>query len=212
MSDRDKQKSEEKSKENDDFDFKVENVVGTITLEIEEKIDLLKLARKHSEAEYNPERFPGIITRIPEPRATFLIFNSGKIVVTGLKQVDSADKAVEIIVKKIKNAGIKVENPELKIQNIVASANLHANIDLNRAAIMMDYAMYEPEVFPGLIYRMQDPKAVFLIFSSGKVICTGIKEPERAKVACKKLDGVIEDLELTFDVNAEPNYEPITFI
>ena len=180
------EKEKEKEKENEieeyDFeanlDYKIENVVGTVDLVITEKIDLNKIARKHADVEYNPERFPGLVMRIKDPKATFLIFSTGKMVVTGLRRADQAERAVEKVIKKITKAGIKVSDPKITIQNIVASGDLHTNIDLNMAAIIMEYVMYEPEVFPGLIYRMQDPKTVFLIFSTGRVVCTGAKNKE----------------------------------
>ena len=133
------------------LDYKIENVVATVVVEITEKIDLKQIARKHAEVEYNPERFPGLVMRIEKPRATILIFSTGKMVVTGLRKAAEAPKVVEKVVKNIRKAGIKVTNPVITIQNIVASGDLHTNIDLNMAAIVMEYAMYEPEVFPGLI-------------------------------------------------------------
>ena len=151
-------------------DYKIENVVATVVMEITEKIDLNILAKKYVNAEYNPERFPGLVMRITEPKATFLIFSTGKMVVTGLRKAEEASPGVEKVIKKIKKAGIKVANPVITIQNIVASGDLHTQIDLNMAAIIMEFAMYEPEVFPGLIYRMQVPKTVFLIFSTGRIV------------------------------------------
>ncbi len=146
------------------LDYKIENVVGTVVVEITEKVDLNLIARKLPDVEYNPERFPGLVMRIEKPRATILIFSTGKMVVTGLRKASESGKVVQKVIRNIKKAGIDVKNPVVTIQNIVASGDLHTNIDLNMAAIVMEYAMYEPEVFPGLIYRMQDPKTVFLIF------------------------------------------------
>ena len=80
---------------------------------------------------------------------------------------------MDTVIKRIKKAKIDVSNPIITIHNIVASGDLHTPIDLNMVAVVMDNAMYEPEVFPGLIYRMQDPKTVFLIFSTGRIVCTG---------------------------------------
>ncbi|MHA1104698.1 MAG: hypothetical protein ACTSPN_03135 [Promethearchaeota archaeon] len=121
----------------DDFDlkldYKIENVVATVIMEISEKIDLTKIARKFEDAEYNPERFPGLVMRISDPKATFLIFSTGKMVITGLRRADEASPGVEKIVKSIKKAGINVSNPEITIQNIVASGDLHTFIDLNLA-------------------------------------------------------------------------------
>ena len=211
-----KDKKEEVKDEDYDLesnlDYKIENVVATVVVEITEKIDLNQIARKHAEVEYNPERFPGLVMRIEKPRATILIFSTGKMVVTGLRKAAEAPRVVEKVVKNIRKAGIKVTNPVITIQNIVASGDLHTNIDLNMAAIVMEYAMYEPEVFPGLIYRMQDPKTVFLIFSTGRIVCTGAKKKEIVRDAVLKLNHQVRELGVAKKDNAESEYEDITFI
>lgn len=210
-----KEKEEEKEGEydyNTDLDYKIENVVATVVVEITEKIDLNQIARRHAEVEYNPERFPGLVMRIEKPRATILIFSTGKMVVTGLRHASEADRVVDKVVKNIKKAGIKVSNPEITIQNIVASGDLHTNIDLNMAAIVMEYAMYEPEVFPGLIYRMQEPKTVFLIFSTGRIVCTGAKKKEIVREAVLKLNKQVRELGVAKKDMADSEYQDITFI
>ncbi|TFG25729.1 MAG: TATA-box-binding protein [Promethearchaeota archaeon] len=203
---------EDESASEDGLDYKIENVVATVTVEITEKIDLNQIARKHAEVEYNPERFPGLVMRIEKPRATILIFSTGKMVVTGLRKASEAERVVDKVVKNIRKAGIKLSNPEITIQNIVASGDLHTNIDLNMAAIVMEYAMYEPEVFPGLIYRMQEPKTVFLIFSTGRIVCTGAKQKEIVRDAVKKLNQQVRDLGVAKKELIDSDYQDITFI
>jgi len=196
-----------------ELDYKIENVVATVNVEITEKMDLNQIARKHGDAEYNPERFPGLVMRIQDPKATFLIFSTGKMVVTGLRRADEAARGVEKAIKNIKKAGIKVANPEITIQNIVASGDLHTNIDLNMAAIVMENVMYEPEVFPGLIYRMKEPKTVFLIFSTGKIVCTGAKNSEVVKDAVLNLNRVVREMGINKDSGElDSEYEDISFI
>ena len=199
-------------KEEESPTWAIQNVVGTVTVEITDKIDLNQIARKYPDVEYNPERFPGLVMRIEKPRATILIFSTGKMVVTGLRKASEADKVVEKVVKNIKGAGIKVSNPEITIQNIVASGDLHMNIDLNMAAIVMEQSMYEPEVFPGLIYRMQDPKTVFLIFSTGRIVCTGAKDKDVVREAVLKLNKEIKELGVELKEVGESDYQDITFI
>jgi len=195
-----------------DIDYKIENVVATINVEITEKINLIQIASKLADVEYNPERFPGLVMRIQNPRATFLIFSTGKMVVTGLRKALEAENAVSQVVKKIQQTGVMIANPDITIQNIVASGDLHTNIDLNKAAIVMEYAMYEPEVFPGLIYRLQDPKTVFLIFSTGKIVCTGAKNKEIVKEAVKKLNQQIVEFGVARDDLTEVEFQDLTFI
>ena len=203
---------EEEEEDEEGLDYKIENVVATVVVEITEKIDLNQIARKHADVEYNPERFPGLVMRIEKPKATILIFSTGKMVVTGLRKASEAERVVDKVVKNIRKAGIKVSNPEITIQNIVASGDLHTNIDLNMAAIVMEYAMYEPEVFPGLIYRMQDPKTVFLIFSTGRIVCTGAKRKEIVKEAVKKLNLQVRELGVAKKELGDTDYQDITFI
>ncbi len=175
------------------LDYKIENVVATVTLDIKMKIDLNIIARKYADVEYNPERFPGLVMRIEKPKATILIFSTGKMVVTGMRKASEAKIVVNNVIQRIKKAKIEVSNPKITVQNIVASGNLHTPIDLNMAAVVMENAMYEPEVFPGLIYRMQDPKTVFLIFSTGRIVCTGGKNKEIVAAAVKKLKQEVQE-------------------
>ncbi|MFX0071796.1 MAG: TATA-box-binding protein [Candidatus Hermodarchaeota archaeon] len=206
---------EEKEIEEDDFDgeldYKIENVVATVEVEITEKIDLNQIVRKHENSEYNPERFPGLVMRITDPKSTFLIFSTGKMVITGLRKADEAKPSLDKVIKKMKKAGVQVSNPVITIQNIVASGDLHTNIDLNMAAIVMEYAMYEPEVFPGLIYRMQDPRTVFLIFSTGRIVCTGAKNKEVVREAVLKLNKQVRELDVARENLSDSDYDELEF-
>jgi len=180
-------------------DWTVENVVGTVVLPLEpgEKIDLNQVARKFSECEYNPERFPGLVMRIAVPKATVLVFSTGKMVVTGMRDASEAGAVVATVIDNLIKAKVTITTePEITIQNIVASGDLHVPIDLNEASVIMENAMYEPEVFPGLIYRMQEPKTVFLIFSTGRIVCTGAKTKEIVGEAVEKLVEEIKRLDL----------------
>jgi transcription initiation factor TFIID TATA-box-binding protein len=194
------------------LDYKINNVVATVKLELSERLDLLTITRKVPESEYNPERFPGLILRIEEPKASFLIFTTGSMVITGLKNVLLVEKAVKIVFKMLKKFGFKLPKPQIKVENLVASGDLHTTIDLNKAVIFMESVMYEPEVFPGLIYHMKDPRAVFLIFSTGKIVCTGVKNEESVKAAIIKLNQEIYELKLTFESHFEEESQEIYFL
>ncbi|MEM4810561.1 MAG: TATA-box-binding protein [Thermofilum sp.] len=138
--------------------------------------------------------FPGLVLRLIRPKTATLIFSSGKMVCTGAKSEAEVYKAVKSIVKLLKQYGIDIRNePIIEIQNIVASANLRASVDLEKAAFMLENAMYEPEQFPGLIYRMREPKVVLLIFSSGKVVCTGAKKEEEVREAVMKVYNTLKE-------------------
>ncbi|MFX0138448.1 MAG: TATA-box-binding protein [Candidatus Hodarchaeota archaeon] len=193
------------------LDYKVNNIVATVKIDLTGKLDLGKIARKLHDAEYHPERFPGVIFRQDNPRATFLIFSTGKMVVTGLEFVQDAEKAVSKLLKKIKKLGIKSSDPEIAIQNIVANGDLHRLINLNKAVLLMEFVMYEPEVFPGLIYNMKDPRAVFLLFSTGKFVCTGVKKEKILQRAILKLKREINDMDVASEKVIKEEFE-LTFL
>jgi transcription initiation factor TFIID TATA-box-binding protein len=180
-----------------DFKIKIENVVAST--QIGENIDLNKIAREIKDADYKPKQFPGLVLRTKEPKAAALIFRSGKVVCTGSKSVEDARRAVKQIVKIVGSLGIPViEEPEVKVQNIVASADLGSDLNLNAIAVGLglENIEYEPEQFPGLVYRLRDPRVVVLIFGSGKMVVTGGKNPEDARRAVEKIAEELEALGL----------------
>jgi len=175
----------------------IENVVASATLN--QKVDLNAVVKSYPGVEYRPEQFPGLVFRLKRPKTATLIFNSGKMVCTGAKSEKEARRAVMKVIKELKKGGIIIiSKPELKIQNIVASASLGGLIDLEKAAYTLGKTMYEPEQFPGLIYRMDEPKVVILLFASGKLVCTGAKKEQDVYDAVYKLHGILEDQTLIF--------------
>ncbi len=180
-----------------DFKIKIENVVAST--QIGENIDLNKIAREIPDADYKPKQFPGLVLRTKEPKAAALIFRSGKVVCTGSKSVEDARRAVKQIVKIVGSLGIPViDEPEVKVQNIVASADLGTDLNLNAIAIGLglENVEYEPEQFPGLVYRLKDPRVVVLIFGSGKMVVTGGKTPDDAGKAVERIAEELESLGL----------------
>lgn len=177
--------------------IKIENVVASATLN--QRVDLNAVVRGYPGVEYRPEQFPGLVFRLKKPKTATLIFNSGKMVCTGAKSEKEAKRAVLKVVRELKKSGIVIiGKPELKIQNIVASANLGGLIDLEKSAYALGKTMYEPEQFPGLIYRMDDPKVVILLFASGKLVCTGAKKESEVYEAVKKLHKRLEEENLIY--------------
>jgi transcription initiation factor TFIID TATA-box-binding protein len=175
----------------------IENVVASATLK--QRVDLNAVVKGYPGVEYRPEQFPGLVFRLKRPKTATLIFNSGKMVCTGAKSEKEARRAVMKVIKELKTSGIIIiSKPELKIQNIVASAGLGGTIDLEKSAYDLGRTMYEPEQFPGLIYRMDDPKVVILLFASGKLVCTGAKREDDVYIAVYKLHQRLEDKKLIF--------------
>jgi transcription initiation factor TFIID TATA-box-binding protein len=121
------------------------------------------------------------------------------MVCTGAKSEKLARSAIMKVVRELKKNGIIVlGKPVIIIQNIVASANLQNKVDLELTADLLDNVMYEPEQFPGLIYRMQDPKTVLLVFTSGKIVCTGGKSEEFVHESVKKLYDILDEHEVFY--------------
>ncbi len=180
-----------------DLSISIENVVASASLD--QKIDLLAIMKVFRNVEYRPKQFPGLVFRLKRPKTATLIFGSGKMVCTGAKSEKMAKRAVNKVVRELKNNGIIIlGKPKIVIQNIVASANLHGKIDLETAADIMENVMYEPEQFPGLIYRMGEPKVVMLLFASGKLVCTGAKHEDMVKEAVEKLHEILQDYDLIY--------------
>lgn len=175
----------------------IENVVASATLN--QKVDLNAVVKGYPGVEYHPEQFPGLVFRIKRPKTATLIFNSGKMVCTGAKSEKEARRAVMKVVKELKKGGIIIiSKPELKIQNMVASAALGGMVDFEKAAYTLGHSIYEPEQFPGLIYRMVEPKVVILLFASGKLVCTGAKKEQDVYDSVEKLHSLLEELGLIF--------------
>ena len=175
----------------------IENVVASATLK--QTIDLNSVVKAFPGVEYKPEDFPGLVFRMKNPKTATLIFGSGKMVCTGAKSERQSKKAVRKVVQELRNNGILIlSKAEIKIQNIVASASLGGKIDLEKSAYTLGRTMYEPEQFPGLIYRMDEPKVVILLFASGKLVCTGAKKEEMVYDAVNKLHYRLEEDELIY--------------
>jgi len=155
--------------------IRIENVVASISVDAE--IDLDKLAASLPSAEYEPEQFPGLVLRLEDPKSAILVFSSGKMVCTGAKAPKFIKIAIDKTIKLIRSTGQKIRGPPIiTIQNIVASSDLCVELNLDKIAFALQNAEFEPEQFPGLVFRVEDPKVVFLLFRSGKIVCTGAKK------------------------------------
>lgn len=164
----------------------VVNIV--VSTGLEHDVPLEKMAATLSNTEYNPEQFPGLVMRIREPKTSALIFSSGNIVCTGARSLDKVDESIQKIIESLKKIGIEIKiKPKINVQNIVASGNIGMDLNLNTLAMKLDNTEYEPEQFPGLVYKLMEAKATFLLFSNGKIVCTGTKSEEMVHKAVDML-------------------------
>ncbi|ERG98778.1 MAG: TATA-box binding protein (TBP), component of TFIID and TFIIIB [Haloquadratum sp. J07HQX50] len=162
----------------------IENVVASTG--IGQELDLQSVAMDLKGADYDPEQFPGLVYRTQDPKSAALIFRSGKIVCTGAKSPVDVRESIHIVFEKLRALQIPVaDEPEITVQNIVTSADLGESLNLNAIAIGLglENIEYEPEQFPGLVYRLDQPSVVALLFGSGKLVITGGKDPDDAREA-----------------------------
>ena len=173
--------------------FKIQNIVASSSLEHD--VSLVKLAEALPNTEYNPEQFPGLVMRIKEPKTTALVFSSGKIVCTGAKSMAKVRLAVQEIIKYLGKIKIKIKiKPKISVQNMVASGAIGMDLNLNSLAMDLENTEYEPEQFPGLVYKLKNTRATFLLFSNGKIVCTGTRGESQLKEAVMLLVKTLNSL------------------
>ena len=166
----------------------VENIVASTAFA--DKLDLDMIIQSVEGAEYEPEQFPGLVYKLSNPKTATLLFKSGKANCTGAKNVEDVRKTVDIIAEKLRKLGVDVyKNPEIVVQNMVAVGDLGGELNLNETAVGLglENIEYEPEQFPGLVYRIKEPKVALLLFSSGKIVCAGARSNEDVSKAVEKL-------------------------
>lgn len=179
--------SDQRPKNSHSAKYRTENIV--ISVNLHATFDLSMIAQAYHDAEFNLNRFPGLCIRLSKPKCTILLFKNGKMIITGLKNSQEAPIVVDHIISKLDNIGIQIpDNPEIQIVNLVISINVQQKLNLDKASLLLMDSIYEPEVFPGIILHINNPiKCVFLLFSSGKVILTGLKKEEDIIPAIKFL-------------------------
>ena len=170
------------------MDIEVVNIVASASTGV--PFDLTKIAMGIDEAVYIPDKFPGLVYKLKEPKTALLLFTSGRLVCTGARNFEQVHKAVETVLENISKVGIDIPGkPEINIQNIVATSDLKTKLNMNQVAISfgIEKVEYEPEQFPGVVYRVQNPKVVALLFSTGKVVLTGAKKIEYLDIALQEI-------------------------
>jgi len=175
----------------------IQNVVATAALGT--NIDLLAIMKVFRNVEYRRKKFPGLVFRLKRPKTATLIFSNGKMVCTGAKSEKLARRAVRKVVRELRKEGFIIPgNTEIAIQNMVATAHLGSKADLETAADVLDNILYEPEQFPGAVYRMGDPKVVILIFTTGNIVITGARNEEQVNIAADKIRAILNENGLLF--------------
>lgn len=143
--------------------------------------------------DFEQEQFPGMVYRCEDPKVCILLFRSGKAVATGAKDFEDIEISFKKLREDLESNDFELypeEACETSLHNLVVTCDFSHIIGDSKLNLMnlmfhlpFDKTEYEPEQFPGLIYRLDDPKVVFLIFSSGKCVITGSKDLEEAQEA-----------------------------
>ena len=189
--------------------IQIQNVVASSSLGSE--LDLRAIAAKLERAEYAPDEFPGLIYRLQKPKTAVLLFHSGKVVCTGGKSQKEVEESIRIISRLIRSAGQKVTSrPVIEVQNIVSTGDLESEINLSSIALTLglDRVEYEPEQFPGLVYRLDEPRVVVLLFGSGKLVLTGARRASDAQRAAEMVKEDLAKAGLLPGRRAEPKPSP----
>ncbi|WP_336331103.1 TATA-box-binding protein [Haloarcula sp. CGMCC 1.2071] len=173
-----------------------ENVVATADIGAE--LDLDTLSGDLNTSEYDPDHFPGLVYRMEDPKAVALIFRSGKVVCTGATSAPNVRTAMTRVFEMLQELGVETISPDIAIVNMVFSANLGPTLNLNAIAIGLglENIEYEPEQFPGLVYRLEEPDVVTLLFGSGKLVITGGKTESDAERALETITARLSELGL----------------
>ena len=180
--------------------IKVTNVVASAVLQ--GSVDLNAVVEAYPLAEYRPERFPGVVLRLQRPKSVILLFHTGKLVCTGAPSTEQAQKAIHSIVQQLhRNQIISQQVVSITIQNVVATGSIGGKVDLEKAAFLLERTLYEPEQFPGLIYRMEVPQVVMLIYVTGRIVCVGAKKEQEIHDALQQLHQQLKRNELIHTAN-----------
>ncbi|GAB9464279.1 hypothetical protein Gpo141_00001714 [Globisporangium polare] len=169
---------------------KIMNVVGTVDLKT--PLELKTIALHARNAEYNPKRFSAVIMRLRDPKTTALIFGSGKIVITGGTSEESCRLAARKFTRVIQKLNFPARFTEFKVRNVMGTCDIRFPIRLE--GLLNDHARfcsYEPELFPGLIYKLVEPKLTLLIFVSGKIVLCGARDSSHLNQAIDKMYPVL---------------------
>ncbi len=175
--------------------IKIENIVAYAV--IADSLNVEDIVEKIPDFQYNPDEFFGATFKLDDPRTAVLILPNGKAVCTGAKNIEDVKTSIKKITSKINSAGIKVKtNPRIETQNIIASTDVNKELHLSSISkgLLLEHINYEPEHFPGLIYNIEDIGALLLIFSSGKIVCTGAKNMEDATKAIEMMKEKLSSL------------------
>lgn len=180
---------------------KIVNVVGSGSLDTE--FELKRVADDiGSIAEYDPQKYPGMYLRFEDGAPLITLYRTGKFIVTGADSEEEAFAKREQFLELLSKNGMIPQPADewFRIQNLVCTAELGESLNLSALAIGLglEFTEYEPEQFPGLIYRPPGADNVVLLFASGRVVITGSPNLYSAEQTFERLQDEVTDL-ITID-------------
>lgn len=145
---------------------------------------------------YDPQSHAAFF-RLQEDEQLLILYRTGKYILRGGDDFDQMMEAHEGFLETFEQAGLEHSFPELTVKNIVAVGDLEREVNLNALSIGigLEHTEYEPEQFPGVVYRPENTPCVLLVFSNGRVVITGGPTREDALSAflslCDTVDAVL---------------------
>lgn len=173
----------------------IENIVAVSN--IDQELDVARVGADLPNGTYNAEQFPGVICRLSTTSATMLIYRSGAIISTGANNMQDVEDGYRELFTQLRDLGVAVtKEPSISVENLVSSADLETSLNLNALAIGLglEDIEYEPEQFPGLVYRLEELSVVILLFSSGKLIITGAKTETETQKGVQQVKSRLSEL------------------
>ena len=169
--------------------IKVENII--VASHLGKEIELIKLATEIPNARYSSSGNPSVIIEIDtndSKKAAGVLFGNGKILVTGVTTLEKGKEVILSLRKMVKAVDTKVSMKRaIKLENMVVRSNLERTLDLQAIALAIPGTEYDPTRFKGLVLRMDEPDASFILFQSGVLIVTDIVSEAKAKKAVNAL-------------------------
>jgi transcription initiation factor TFIID TATA-box-binding protein len=169
-------------------DIKIENIVAYA--QIADGLDIVKLSVVSPMFKYSPDEFSGLTIKFDIPKTAVLILPSGKAICTGATNIEDVNRSIKNVIDKIQRAGLKVNcNPKIETRNVIVSSDFEKELHLSSISkgLILEHVSYEPENFPGLIYKMDELGAILILFNSGKIVSTGAKNYENASKAIETM-------------------------
>lgn len=195
----------------------IENVVVTATIPC--RLDLNRI-KSSVPGVTVPPKFPAVVYRPPPQQSVkatsgkrskpcILVFSSGKLVCPGNRNTRTAKVLIRRFIEELRERDIEVSGKQAyEVSNIVASGDLEGYINLEGAAERLRGVVFEPGVFPGLIYRIDEPKAVFLLYANGKFVCPGNKDEKTIRPAIMKVMQQLKEMGLIAERARKPEATP----